>query len=836
MRAQVRAVALGERQAIKTLACGQPVAAIRRMRAASPVCEVCGTPLPSAAKFCPECAHPVAARAPAGGAGNAGGWTPAAPGAFDGERKLVTVLFADLTGSTELIADRDPEEARKLLDLVLEHMCEAVEEYGGTVSQVMGDGILALFGAPIAWEDHAVRACHAALSMQDLVRHYGDDIQRAYEDLQWVTSDTRDFLDAFARETPPSPLVLLTYRSDYDAGWLAQRGHLEIRLEGLAPDATRRIIAELLGQDESLAALTDRLAREDKHVPQTLGAVGEAATVGFLERVGNMPTEDLRKSLRRLERAGLLVERTDRDELAYEFKNALAHAVAYGTLLRERRRELHRGILAALRDSADFDVLARHAEQGEAWDQALTHLREAGRINAQFGGREAVSYFERALQALDRLPAAARSLETAFDLHCELRNALVPLGQHPRLLQALKAAERIAEALGDERRLAQIYSFLSNFYGSVGHSDLALEAGERSLVLGERVGATDLLRVGNMSAGEIYRTLGDYAKAKTFLTRAVALIDPRDEQAYAGQVGLPAVRARDHLVWTLAELGEFPAAGAAAAEAMRIADASNHPYSICHACLGLGGMRVRQGEFEAASAVLGRGFAKSAQVPLLRPPLAADLGPARAHCGRLAEGLSHLDAAVEGATTMGRFSRLPLLLVKCGEIHLLAGDADGAMRLADAALRLAAEQKERGNQVYARNLLGEIQRRAAQTSAEAERHLLDALALAGELGMRPLAAHARAGLSRCYDARVADRAKAAQHRAAAVTLYRDMAMRFWLERLAAETAAQREATARVMMADENDDPALTVKSAFHALCWRVCEDIEPAVESGVSRS
>ena len=88
------------------------------------------------------------------------------------------MLFADLKGSLELIADRDPEEARKLLDPVLEHMCEAVEKYGGTVSQVMGDGILALFGAPVSWEDHAVRACHAALSMQDLVRHYGDDIQR----------------------------------------------------------------------------------------------------------------------------------------------------------------------------------------------------------------------------------------------------------------------------------------------------------------------------------------------------------------------------------------------------------------------------------------------------------------------------------------------------------------------------------------------------------------------------------------------------------------------------------------------------------------------------------
>ena len=90
--------------------------------------------------------------------------------ALEGERKQVTVLFADLKGSMELLADRDPEEARKLLDPVLERMMEAVHRYEGTVNQVMGDGIMALFGAPLAHEDHAVRACYAALDMQAAMR------------------------------------------------------------------------------------------------------------------------------------------------------------------------------------------------------------------------------------------------------------------------------------------------------------------------------------------------------------------------------------------------------------------------------------------------------------------------------------------------------------------------------------------------------------------------------------------------------------------------------------------------------------------------------------------
>ena len=99
---------------------------------------------------------------------------------LEGERKQVTVLFADLKGSMELLSDRDPEEARKILDPVLERMMEAVHRYEGTVNQVMGDGIMALFGAPLALEDHAVRACYAALRMQEQISRYGDEMQRKH--------------------------------------------------------------------------------------------------------------------------------------------------------------------------------------------------------------------------------------------------------------------------------------------------------------------------------------------------------------------------------------------------------------------------------------------------------------------------------------------------------------------------------------------------------------------------------------------------------------------------------------------------------------------------------
>src|SRR5207245_6158609 len=86
--------------------------------------------------------------------------------AIEGERKQVTVLFADLKGSTELIRDLDPEAAKTLVDPALHRMMDAVHRFEGTVNQVLGDGIMALFGAPVAHEDHAVRACYAGLAMQ----------------------------------------------------------------------------------------------------------------------------------------------------------------------------------------------------------------------------------------------------------------------------------------------------------------------------------------------------------------------------------------------------------------------------------------------------------------------------------------------------------------------------------------------------------------------------------------------------------------------------------------------------------------------------------------------
>jgi class 3 adenylate cyclase/tetratricopeptide (TPR) repeat protein len=209
-------------------------------------CGSCGAELPGAARFCLHCGQAVAAgttapvRSPAPET-----YTPkhlaekilTSKAALEGERKQVTVLFADLKGSMELLADHDPEEARKLLDPVLDRMMEAVHRYEGTVNQVMGDGIMALFGAPLAHEDHAVRACYAALRMQESVKRYAEEIHRT----EGVPIQIRVGVNS-------GEVVVRSIGSDLHMDYTAvgQTTHLAARMEQMAMPGSILLAADTL--------------------------------------------------------------------------------------------------------------------------------------------------------------------------------------------------------------------------------------------------------------------------------------------------------------------------------------------------------------------------------------------------------------------------------------------------------------------------------------------------------------------------------------------------------------------------------------------------------------
>jgi class 3 adenylate cyclase/tetratricopeptide (TPR) repeat protein len=246
-------------------------------------CPRCGSDNPEGMKFCIECAAPLARRCPqcdfanppqakfCGQCAAALSGPPPAPSpvppqpllrytpghlaekiltsktALEGERKQVTVLFADLKGSMELLADRDPEEARHLLDPVLEHMMAAVHRYEGTVNQVMGDGIMALFGAPIMHEDHAVRACYAALAMQTSVKQYAAEVQRT----RGVPIHIRVGLNS-------GEVVVRSIGSDLHMDYTAvgQTTHLAARMEQMALPGSILITEDVLRLAEGYVQVT----------------------------------------------------------------------------------------------------------------------------------------------------------------------------------------------------------------------------------------------------------------------------------------------------------------------------------------------------------------------------------------------------------------------------------------------------------------------------------------------------------------------------------------------------------------------------------------------------
>jgi class 3 adenylate cyclase/tetratricopeptide (TPR) repeat protein len=208
-------------------------------------CAGCGAVNPAGQKFCGECGAPLAAPASPAKFASPASYTPShlaeriltSKRALPGERKQITVLFADMKGSMEVMADRDPEEARTILDPVLQHMMDAVHGYEGTVNQVMGDGIMALFGAPVAQEDHAVRACYAALRMQDSVKRHAEEIRRREGILPQIRVGVNSG-EVVVRS------VGSDLRMDYTA--VGQTTHLAARMEQMAAAGSILIAAETL--------------------------------------------------------------------------------------------------------------------------------------------------------------------------------------------------------------------------------------------------------------------------------------------------------------------------------------------------------------------------------------------------------------------------------------------------------------------------------------------------------------------------------------------------------------------------------------------------------------
>ncbi len=1085
-------------------------------------CAKCGNPLPPTAKFCPECANPV----------GADGATPSrfpSPETYtpkhlaekivtsrtslEGERKQVTVLFADMKGSTELLADRDPEDARTLLDPVLTLLMEAVHRYEGTVNQVLGDGIMALFGAPLAHEDHAVRACYAALRMQEAVRRYSDELRRShgvevqirvglnsgevvvrsiasdlhmdytavgqtthlaarmeqlatpgstrisadtlalaegyvrvwplgavpikglgepievydlvgasgartrlqaaarqglsrfvgrdtelehlrnalgkagqghgqlvavvgdpgvgksrlfyefthshrvqdwlviavgsasygtaipylpvidllkayfrvqerdeqrrirekvtgklltldegfrsllpallalldvpvdegewqaldpaerrrhtldairrlllresqvqplcliFEDLQWIDSETQAVLDGLVESLPTARILLLVnYRPEYRQGWSTKTYYSQARIDPLPAEGAASLLDALLGEDPSLgslkhlliertegnplfleesvqalvegralagdpgqyelarsvasiqvpatvqailAARIDRLPPEEKRTLQSAAVVGKDVPFALLREIAELPEDALREQLGHLQTAEFLYETGAFGDLEYTFKHALTHDVAYGSLLAERRRTLHARIVDAIgavygdRVTEHLPRLADHAFRGELWVEAVGFLRQAAsRAAGRSAWREAAAALERALAALAHLPETRDTIAQAVDLRCEFQPALTPLGEGPRMLEHLQEAEPLAERLGDARRLGRVAAHLAQCFWIVGENERGLASGERALVIARSLGDVPLEVLTRLRLGQIYLLLGRPGQALDVLTLGIECL--ADDFARDGfeMSALPAVACRSVAAHCLSDLGRFGAARAMADEAVRIAEASGHAYSIAWACQAAALARVGQGAGAEAARWAERSLdiARRDGLGNFISLATTALGRAYALLGRASEGAKLLEQMTVQHHAGARLSHA----VGLSEAYLLGGRPDEALSRAQGALAVSRGQKARAFEAAALRLSGEARAAEAPLDGQAAESELDqALAIAVELGMRPLTAQCHLGLGRLHR-RAGATSRARDHLATAIAMLREMEMRFWMERAEAE--------------------------------------------------
>jgi DNA-binding winged helix-turn-helix (wHTH) protein/tetratricopeptide (TPR) repeat protein len=592
------------------------------------------------------------------------------------------------------------------------------------------------------------------------------------------------------QRTEGNPLFLVAVVEEFIRQGVMQQGPTGWQLsEGIA--------AVSVAVPESLRQLVERQLDQ---LPPDAQQVLEAASLAGLEFAGAAAAAGAEQGVEAVEeRLALLARRGQFVQLhgamewpdgtvtsSYGFRHALYREILYERVPMSRRLRWHRQIGLRLemgygqRAREVAAALAEHFVQGRDYGQAVRYLGQAGeQAVGRSAHREAVMCYEQALQTLEHMPQTPETSAQAIDLHLALRTALIPLGETAAIFTHMRAAEALAEQLGDLGRQGRIAAYWTRDLGLTGHPNQAVVCGQRALAL---IREDVVLRMtAQLYLSYAYYSSGAYAAAVTLLTAALDSLGDLPPGARLG-AALPAVVLRHSMVQCLTELGQFDDGLHYGQEAVRIAEQAGHTFSLYQAYRSLARLYLGQGAFDRAIPILERALAlcQEADLPYGIPGTVFRLGWAYAQVGRATEALPYLDQAGQMVAWHPTDEEIAMRLVLLSESYLCLGDLAAAHPLAHRALSLAQEHQERGFEGYALRLLGTLAGRgSAPDVAAAVRYYEQALVLAQELGMRPLLAHSHFGLGTLYS-HLGQRAPATAALSTAVELYRTMAMTGWL--------------------------------------------------------
>jgi class 3 adenylate cyclase/tetratricopeptide (TPR) repeat protein len=664
-----------------------------------------------------------------------------------------------------------------------------------------------------------------------------------FEDLHWVDAETHAFLEMLLDSIPAARVLLLVnYRPEYQSSWAGRSYFSQVRLDPLPAASVDEMLEVLIGSHAELGpikqALTDvtegnplfleesvrsliesgmlagmpgqrrplgsllagfvphtieallesridRLKPELKEILQCAAVIGNDIPRVLLEAVAG-PQYDIEHSVRELQAAEFLYEKTLFPETSYTFKHAMMREAAYAGLIRERRMALHADaahaivVLAAGRIEEHVERVARHAELGGLRDMALEYLERAGaKAFALYANTEAAGFFERALKILRQLPETRATLEQAVDLRFELRNALIALCELDRIRKSLEEIEPILTRLGDKVRSARHAAFRCNHHFLAGEQRQAIEFGEAGLHLarecGDRVVQGELL----YRLGQSYHLLGENRRAIALLEESLEFTVERQDRDRFELSVIPAVVNRTWLVNALTECGDFRAGVAHARRALEISEKAEHPLSQVLGWLAVGHVLRRKGELDGAIGALEHGIVLCDRyaLPIWRLRLLSSLGIAYAYCGRLVQGLELAQQALAGAEQMRLIVDQPMFLVHLGQALLLAGRIDDALIYGNRALEVALAHEGKGDEAWARFVIARTYWVSGPGAIdESVKELETALRLAFACGARPLAAYCQTTLADIHGRR-GDKAKAREFTDAADSIYAELDMR-----------------------------------------------------------
>jgi tetratricopeptide (TPR) repeat protein len=441
--------------------------------------------------------------------------------------------------------------------------------------------------------------------------------------------------------------------------------------------------------------------------------------------------------------------------------------------------------LAPERVAEQVERLAHHALRGEVWAKAVPYCQQAGaRAHDRAAFREAVAAFEQALQALVYLPEDGDTRVLAIELRLALARAL--RGEHGRSRDLMGEAAALARALDDRARLGRVLAEMAQALVITGDFDGAIAAGQEALELATALGDRALQVEASHRLGGAYNPIGAYGRSAELLRSSV---EAADREAGTSSIA-SRIDAQTALVLTLSDLGAFAEGRLHGEEALRLATLEGRRSAPANARSRLGRLYLAQGDLEHAIPVLEQGMAlcrASGDWNQLRP-IVASLGYAYALQGRLVEGRALLQEGIRVGIRIGGVGNHARWVAWLSEVCRLMGHGEEAWQHARQALDLARQLKNRGDEALALHQLGAVHAHAdPPDAAQAEAHYQQALALAEELGMRPLQAHGHFGLGKLYT-KIGQREQAHAELSAAIDLYRAMEMTFWLPQAEAALA------------------------------------------------